>query len=184
MLNNEAFKQFIQDNTFNLTFYEAYKKTGLKINITVTGSIYQKTRLCNFNTTPNVYLWSAALASCSLPYIYIPFELVYKHQQNDSVFEYDQGRKFTDGSIGCDLPINQIAMLYNISNTIVSQCNPYILPFMSTSNLIKNHKRYWIYKLKDKLFELIGGEIQLRLKQLQDNKLLPKKLKLLVNMCN
>ena len=183
LLNNKAFKQFIQDNTFNLTFLEAYKKTGIKINVTITGTVHQKTKLCNLNTTPHVYLWSAALASCSLPFVYTPTELVYKHKEQDSVFEYDQGRSFTDGSIGCDLPMNQLSMLYNISNIIVAQCNPYILPFLSTSHLIKNHKRYWFYKFKDKMFELIGGEIRLRLQQLQDNKLLPKRLKLVVNMC-
>jgi predicted acylesterase/phospholipase RssA len=39
-------------------------------------------------------------------------------------------RKFVDGSIGHDLPMNQISILFNVNNFIVSQTNPWVVPFM------------------------------------------------------
>ena len=178
LIAKEPLREFIKTNTSNLTFSEAFLKTGITINITITDSIHQKYRLCNYISTPNLFLWSAALASCSLPYVYAANELVYKQVEN-----LEPGREFRDGSIGCDLPLRQLATMYNVSNLIVSQTNPYIIPFLKTSGIIKNHKRYFLYRMKEKIFEILGGEIKLRLKQLRDAHLIPRKLQLLANMC-
>jgi hypothetical protein len=94
----------------------------------------------------------------------------------------EDGREFLDGSIGCDLPMKQVATLYNISNVIVSQCNPYVIPFMSTSSIIKNHKRYFFYRFKEKLFEIFGGEVKLRLTQMKNNGLIPSRLEMPINL--
>ena len=181
MINKGPLQTFIQNNTHNLTFREGYEKTKVKINVTITDSVHQKFRLCNYITTPNLYIWSAAIASCSLPYIYGPSRLQYKDMGNGNDYIED-GKTFLDGSIGCDLPMKQVATLYNISNKIVSQCNPYVIPFMSTSNIIKNHKRYFIYRIKEKLLELFGGEVKLRLKQLKNNGLICTRLEMPVNL--
>ena len=180
MINKGPLEQYIKSNTHNLTFREAFDKTGIKINITVTNSIHQKFRLCNYITTPNLYLWSAAMASCSLPYIYGSSKLHYKGTNNSDYIE--SGKGFFDGSIGCDLPKREVAILYNISNVIVSLCNPYVLPFMATSSIIKNHKRYIFYRTKEKILELVGGEIKLRLRQLRDNGLIPRRLEMPINI--
>ena len=179
LIAREPLRDFIRTNTFNLTFEEAFAKTGIKINITITDTVHQKYRLCNYISTPRLYLWSAALASCSLPFVYAPNELVYKQTAN-----FETGRQFTDGSIGCDLPLRHMSTMYNVSNLLVSQTNPYIIPFLRTSEIIPNHKRYWLYRLKEKLFEILGGEIKLRLAQLKNLNLIPKKFQLLANMCN
>lgn len=179
MINKGPLEKFIELNSHNLTFLEAYKKTKIKINITITDSIHQKTRLCNYITTPNLYVWSAAMASCSLPFVYGSSKLKYKSLKKDY---YQDEKKFFDGSIGCDLPMKQVSMLYNISNTIVCQCNPYLVPFLATSERVKFHKRYFFYRLKEKIFETLGGELTLRLSQLRNNGLLPKFLQMPVNL--
>lgn len=179
LINKKPLEDFIRTNTHNLTFQEAYKKTKVKINVTITDSVHQKVRLCNYITTPNLYIWSATMASCALPYVYGPSRLTYKHEGGRHM---SNDKTFLDGSIGCDLPMKQVATLYNISNVIVSQCNPYVIPFMSTSSIIKNHKRYLIYRTKEKLLQLFGGEVKLRLKQLKDNGLIWTRLEMPVNL--
>jgi predicted acylesterase/phospholipase RssA len=181
MINKKPLESFIKTNTYNLTFKEAFEKTKIKINITVTDSIHQKYRLCNYITTPNLYLWSAAMASCSLPYIYGPSKLHYKGSEEEEDY-IETGNGFFDGSIGCDLPMKQVATLYNITNIIVSQCNPYVIPFMATSSIIKNHKRYIFYRIKEKILEFVGSEIKLRLRQLRDNGLIPARLEMPINL--
>jgi predicted acylesterase/phospholipase RssA len=118
------------------------------------------------------------LASCSLPYIYAPNELVYKKANN-----LEPGRQFRDGSIGCDLPLRHMSTMYNVANLLVSQTNPYIIPFLRTSQIIKNHKRYFLYRAKEKIFEILGGEIKLRLRQMKNANLIPRRFQMLANMC-
>ena len=58
----------LEENIKDLTFEEAYRKTGREINITV--SPYdrnQQSRLLNWRTSPNVLIRKAALASCAIP---------------------------------------------------------------------------------------------------------------------
>ena len=64
-----------------MTFHEAYARTGRIVNITVSpASDYERPRLLNYLTAPNVLLWSAACASCAFPILFQPVELVAKDQ--------------------------------------------------------------------------------------------------------
>jgi len=97
----------------------------------VTGnSQYDSDRLLNYLTAPNVLIWSASAASCAIPFIYGATDLFCK-DQNGKITKYTlMNRKFVDGSIGHDLPMNQISILFNVNNFIVSQTNPTDTPFM------------------------------------------------------
>lgn len=87
-----------------MTFKEAYDKTGIHLNIAVTDSCYNYNRFFNHIKSPNVYIWSACLASCSLPYIYGPSKIFYK-KNNDEIREYKFAKKdYFDGSIAGDVP--------------------------------------------------------------------------------
>lgn len=47
---------------------EAYKLTGRILSITVSSStMYEMQRILNYLTAPNVVIWSAVVASCSVP---------------------------------------------------------------------------------------------------------------------
>lgn len=59
-----------------------YEKTGRIINITVTPSNNTDyPSLLNYLTAPHVLVWSAALASCAIPGVFAPVELIAKDKQ-------------------------------------------------------------------------------------------------------
>ncbi len=60
--------QVVKQNTGTYTFQEAFDRTGRIINITVAPvNRYSSARLLNYLTAPHVTVWSAAVASCSIP---------------------------------------------------------------------------------------------------------------------
>lgn len=86
MKDPKVLQQFARDNTGDLTFQEAYDKTGWILNITVTGiGDHESYRVLNYLTSPNVLIWSAAVASCGIPYVYGPVEIFCKNENNEIV---------------------------------------------------------------------------------------------------
>ena len=67
ILDSDNLKQWLRLNLEDLTFEEIYQKNGWILNIGVTDEKMQTQRLCNYLTTPKVLVWSAVLASCSIP---------------------------------------------------------------------------------------------------------------------
>lgn len=103
-------------------------RTGRIINIVVSpakGSGNQDgPRLLNYLTAPNVLVWSAALASCAIPGVYAPVELLAKDEEG-RIHKYLEGQvKWEDGSVQADLPMQRLSELFNINHFIVSQVNP------------------------------------------------------------
>lgn len=92
----------------------------------------------HFNRPSRLQLvWSAALASCAIPYVYAPVELMAKDATGQLVPYFSEGGvKFADGSIHSDLPMRRLAELFNVNHFIVSQVNPHVIPFVisDTSN--------------------------------------------------
>lgn len=79
-------QQFTRDNTGDITFQEAYDQTGWILNITVTGiGDHESYRVLNYLTSPNVLIWSAAVASCGIPYVYGPVEIYCKNEKKEIV---------------------------------------------------------------------------------------------------
>lgn len=114
----------------NMTFQEAYEKTGRQISITVAPAEPQQTsRLLNAITSPNVYIRSAVMASCAVPGVFPPVMLSAKNVYGDSQ-PYLPARKWVDGSISDDLPAKRLGRLYSTNHTIVSMVNPIVLPFL------------------------------------------------------
>lgn len=93
-------------------------------------SQYDPDRLLNYLTAPNVLIWSASAASCAIPYIYGPTDLYCKDYRGNISKYTLMNRKFLDGSIGHDLPMEKLSILFNVNNFIVSQTNPWVIPFM------------------------------------------------------
>lgn len=61
----------IEEAIPDLTFEEAYEKTGRHINISIApAELNQSARLLNAITSPNVYIRKAVLASCAVPGIF------------------------------------------------------------------------------------------------------------------
>lgn len=115
----------------DLTFEEAFEKTGRQINVTIAPATkHQTSRLLNSITSPNVYIRSAVLASCAVPGIYEPVKLRAKNFNGGSE-DYLPGRRWVDGSFDDDLPAKRLARLYGVNHYIASQVNPLAIPFIS-----------------------------------------------------
>lgn len=114
----------------DLTFQEAYKLTGRKINISVAPQdSHQKSRLLNAIASPNVLIKSAVMASCAIPGIFPSVTLQAKNRMGE-VQPYLPSRKWVDGSMSNDLPAKRLTRLYGINHFIVSLTNPLVLSFV------------------------------------------------------
>tara|TARA_E500000305_G_scaffold57008_1_gene45494 strand:+ start:1058 stop:2599 length:1542 start_codon:yes stop_codon:yes gene_type:complete len=113
-------RRFIPD----MTFIEAYEKTGRAINITISPAEPQQTsRLLNHVASPNVTLLSAVMASSALPGIFPAVQL--QARNDEGVIEsYLPMRRWIDGSLSQDLPAKRLARLYGVNHFIVSQVMP------------------------------------------------------------
>lgn len=115
-------KSALRKNVGDVTFYEAYERTGKILNITVSpANDYERPRLLNYLTSPNVLIWSAACASCAFPILYQPVELVAKNEAGELTSYHLTDVKWKDGSLHADLPITRISELFNVNHFIVSQ---------------------------------------------------------------
>lgn len=113
----------------SLTFQEAYKATGRRLNIsTVPAEPHSPVILCNSITSPNCIIWSSLLASSAVPGILNPVVLMTKNKDGE-VVPFSLGNKWKDGSLRTDIPVNALNTYYNVNFSIVSQVNPHISLF-------------------------------------------------------
>jgi TAG lipase/steryl ester hydrolase/phospholipase A2/LPA acyltransferase len=114
----------------DLTFQEAYEKTGRQISITVApAEPHQRSRLLNAITSPNVYVRAAVMASCAVPGVFPPVMLMAKNVHGEAQ-PYLPTRRWVDGSIADDLPAKRLSRLYSTNHYIVSMVNPIAIPFL------------------------------------------------------
>jgi len=106
------------------------------VNIVVTDkNKMDESRLMNYLTSPNVVVWSAAVASCAIPSIYDPVELFEKDPISGEIVPYHRIKTlYVDGSVAQDLPMQRLSELFNINSFIVSQVNPHVLPFLNVES--------------------------------------------------
>lgn len=115
----------------DLTFLEAYKRTGRHLNVSIAAAErHQTSRLLNAITTPNVYIRDAIMASAAVPGFFPPVALTAKNDLGERQ-AYMPSRKWVDGSLSHDLPAKRLARLYGANHFIVSQVNPHIFPFIT-----------------------------------------------------
>ena len=58
----------LRENVGEYTFQDAFDRTGRIVNIVVTPTASGRIPMVlNYLTSPHVFLWSAALASCAVP---------------------------------------------------------------------------------------------------------------------
>jgi predicted acylesterase/phospholipase RssA len=114
----------------DITFQEAYEKTGRMISITIAPlEEHQTSRLMNAVTSPNVYVRSAVMASCAVPGVFPPVMLMAKNVYGERQ-PYLPNRLWIDGAVTDDLPAKRLARLYGVNHYIVSQANPLALAIL------------------------------------------------------
>jgi TAG lipase/steryl ester hydrolase/phospholipase A2/LPA acyltransferase len=120
----------------DMTFQEAYEKTGRMISITIAPhEEHQTSRLMNAVTSPNVYIRSAVTASCAVPGVFAPVMLMAKNVYGEAQ-PYLPNRRWVDGAVTDDLPAKRLARLYGVNHYIVSQANPLALALKSGEQYI------------------------------------------------
>ena len=151
-------ERFLRRTIGEYTFEEAFRKTRRIINITVSPvDKNQHSRLLNYLTTPHLLVWSAVMASCSVPGLFPPVKLMTKDRFGHEK-PYMASIRWVDGAIESDLPAKRLGELYNVNHHIVSQTNPHVLPFISD----QTRKEGWRLFLTD----MVKGEVKYRSKQL------------------
>lgn len=123
----------------DLTFQEAYNRTRRILNITVsTESLYELPRLLNYVTAPNVMIWSAVAASCSVPLVFTAASLLVKDPVSGEHVPWNPSpQRWIDGSVDNDLPMTRLAEMFNVNHFIVSQVNPHVVPFLAKDDHLK-----------------------------------------------
>lgn len=166
--DTEHFRECVRANVGNFTFQEAFDRTGRILNIVVTPlNSSDPPRLLNYLTAPHVMVWSAAVASSSLPGVFEANRLVVKEADGWERYESGGKQAFSDGSMEQDLPMQQLSEMFNINHFIISQANPHAVAFATY-----NHKTsVWSNPLSTLISSIIAflkGQVRTWISQLVD----------------
>ena len=114
----------------DMTFLEAYKKTGRSLVISATSTHHHEPPVfMSHITTPNVLIWSAIIASASVPGL-LPLARLYEKDEKGEVKPCEAPLVgLRDGSFKSDIPTSEMAFYFNAGFFIVAQVNPHIAPF-------------------------------------------------------
>ncbi|GLC33103.1 hypothetical protein PLESTB_000370100 [Pleodorina starrii] len=137
------------------TFLEAYERTGRILNVTVCpADTNEPPRLLNYLTAPNAIIWSAVAASSAFPGLYPAQHILARNSRGEIIRFSAQStndsleRRWRDGSLELDLPVQALGEMFNCNHFLVSQTNPHIVPLL---NLKKAFSRKWANVLEAEL---------------------------------
>jgi TAG lipase/steryl ester hydrolase/phospholipase A2/LPA acyltransferase len=127
-------KSWVRD----LTFREARNKTGRILNICISSFDSSEPRLLNHVTAPDVYIWSAVCASCSVPFVFQPATIYEKDPKTGrSKVWMLHSQQWVDGSLDHDIPLRKLSEMFNVNFFIVSQVNPHVRLFLEAEEQFK-----------------------------------------------
>jgi TAG lipase/steryl ester hydrolase/phospholipase A2/LPA acyltransferase len=130
VLDPEQLREHVEANTGGWTFGEAHRRTGRILNVSISPTrARQKPRILSHATAADVLISDATVASCSIPGLWPSVELRAK-AADGSVVPYAPAERWVDGSFQGDVPLRRMARLHNVNHFIVSQANPFVLPFV------------------------------------------------------
>ncbi|KAF4460919.1 NTE family [Fusarium albosuccineum] len=128
----------------DMTFQEAYNRTRRILNICVsTASMYELPRILNYVTAPNVMIWSAVAASCSVPLVFNASPLLVKDPITGEHQPWNPTpQRWIDGSVDNDLPMTRLSEMFNVNHFIVSQVNPHVVPFLAKDDHLSPQRKH------------------------------------------
>jgi TAG lipase / steryl ester hydrolase / phospholipase A2 / LPA acyltransferase len=114
----------------DLSFAESKLRSRRILNISVSPhNARQSARVLNFLSAPEALVHHAVLASCAIPAVFKPVQLMARHR--GVVTPWMEDELWVDGSVNNDLPFFQLSQMLNINHYITSQANPHIVPFLA-----------------------------------------------------
>lgn len=130
-ISTHEFEAALQRLVPDITFQEAYEKTGRYLNITVASAENSGvSKLLSRKTSPSVFLIEAVRASGAAPGLFPPITLCARNEAGERQ-AYLPTEQWVDGSLASDLPTKRLARLYGANHFIVSQTNPHVIPFVT-----------------------------------------------------
>ena len=133
-LDIRVLEKALRENCGDVTFQEAFDRTGRIVNIVVTPTRSGRIPMVlNYLTSPHVLMWSASLASCAVPGVFEPVELRARAMNGEEIPYFPRGQRWSDGSVENDLPMQRLSELFNVNFFVVSQVNPHALFFAGTT---------------------------------------------------
>ncbi|KAG0091135.1 hypothetical protein BGZ93_008974 [Podila epicladia] len=187
LIDIKVLQDCIQTNVGNLTFDEAFKRTKRVLNITVPSSRKSEgPQLLNYITSPNVLISSAASTSASMLGFSSTADLLAKDKSGNIIPWTPSAVNYTNpitpslfsyGAVGPETPLTRLSELFNVNHFIVSQANPYIVPFMSRG--LKDRKSGgsdrsgYSASMAERVARVVLAEIKHRLGQLNQVGILP-----------
>ncbi|KXZ42481.1 hypothetical protein GPECTOR_142g702 [Gonium pectorale] len=128
---------------------------GRILNVTVCpADTNEPPRLLNYLTAPNALIWSAVAASSAFPGLYPAQHILARNSRGEIIRFSAQStndsleRRWRDGSLELDLPVQALGEMFNCNHFLVSQTNPHIVPLL---NLKKALSRKWANVLEAEL---------------------------------
>jgi TAG lipase/steryl ester hydrolase/phospholipase A2/LPA acyltransferase len=140
--NHEFFGVRLRKLLGDLTFLDAYQRTGRILSIAVTAADTQEpSRLLNYLTAPNVFIWSAVACSSAFPFLFAPQDLLARDAFGNVVRFSETGaaqsqRRWCDGSLEEDLPMRGLSQLFGVNFFIASQSNPWLIGVVALKRLL------------------------------------------------
>lgn len=156
-------EEFVRINVGDMTFAQAYARTGRALNILVSSSRTNEVpQLLNYLTAPSVLIWSAACCSAVSSGLFERSVLLAKDSAGHSVvFHPSQNVTWSENTESPELRLQEI---YNCNHFIVSSADP-VTSVLQPSDTASGYGR---------IFTLLRSEIRFRLAQLAHLGLAPR----------
>lgn len=183
ILDLTVLEQLVRDNIGDMTFQEAFDRTGRALNITVVSSGRGGVpTVLNYLSTPNVLIWTAAAASnADFPSLYGRTTQLLRKGYDGRIEPWGAPRTFGHFSQAQyteqNSPIRKIGSQFNVNHYIVSQARAYMLPFLRPDMHGPASSFGWI--LND-LAWYAGLEVRHRIRQLDRFGLIPGRMRRLL----
>lgn len=172
-ISQENVRALIEALIPDMTFIEAFEKTGRYINVSVAAKeVMQRSRMLNSTTSPTALIREAVLASCAIPGIFPPVTLAARNGNGEKC-AYVPSRQWVDGSVTHDLPAHRLARQYGVNHFISSQTNPMVLwalqepdsdsLFQQFSSIYQSASREWLRAIYPSALQVVKNIYPLNL---------------------
>ena len=145
LLDPDVLNECIKANVGDITFAEAYQRTGFILNIVVSPPTEEIPSLMNHLTAPNVLVRSAAMISHVTNIVYqksrTPIYLLSKNPDGTietitittPPHETIPSSQRTGPRLARDHPTRRLRQQFNVEHFIICQARPYLAPFIQPS---------------------------------------------------
>ncbi|KAI8936204.1 hypothetical protein NX059_006633 [Plenodomus lindquistii] len=134
-IDYDVLEKVLKANLGNVTFQEAYRRTGTALNIIVTSRNGDPV-LLNYLSAPYVFVWSAALASNVTTSNATSCPVTIMSQNWDkSIVPWDDPSMSSFQPPGSRprhkaVPLQEVRVKFNVNHFIISKAQPYLVPLL------------------------------------------------------